>query len=101
MTYRLASTRGFADLQYLTEQSFTPSNLNPSIHLALGYSSVLLSLGGMLYSLRVSFEESKPVLWISVIGYFVLQGALWAWKRWVEGGEVFRGKRRRVIKRVS
>lgn len=55
----------------------------------------------MLYSLRVSFEESKPVLWISVIGYFVLQTALWAWKRWVEGGEVFRGKRRRVIKRVS
>lgn len=36
-----------------------------------------------------------------MVGYFTLQGVLWAWKRWVEKGEVYRGKRRRMAKRVS
>jgi hypothetical protein len=87
--------------QHLIDQSFTPSLVHPTVHLVLGYSSILFSLGGVLYSLRVSFEESKPVLWVAVVGYMVLQSALWAWKRWVEKGEVFRGKRRRMVKRVS
>lgn len=41
------------------------------------------------------------MLWLAVGAYGVLQAALWAWKRWVERGEVFCGKRRRVVKRVS
>ncbi|WVN86280.1 uncharacterized protein L203_101443 [Cryptococcus depauperatus CBS 7841] len=81
--------------------SFTPSLLHPTVHLGLGYSSVILALSSMLYSLRVSFEDSKPVLWVAVIGYLVLQAALWAWKRWVEKGEVFKGKRRRMVKRIE
>ena len=81
--------------------SFTPSLLHPTVHLALGYSSVIISLGAVLYCLSVTFEESKPILWVAVVGYSVLQSALWAWKRWVEKGEVFRGKRRRMVKRVS
>ncbi|CAD6568208.1 MAG: hypothetical protein TREMPRED_004357 [Tremellales sp. Tagirdzhanova-0007] len=83
------------------EASFTPSLLHPTVHLALGYSSVIISLGAVLYSLRISFEDSKPVLWVAVVGYSVLQSALWAWKRWVEQGEVFRGKRRRMVKRIE
>lgn len=71
------------------------------MHLSLGYTSIIFSLGSVLYSLRVPFEESKPVLWVGVVGYFVLQGILWAWKRWVEAGEVFQGKRRRIVKRVG
>ncbi|RSH85675.1 hypothetical protein EHS25_003816 [Saitozyma podzolica] len=87
--------------KHLIDQSFTPSLVHPTVHLVLGYSSILFSLGGVLYSLRVSFEESKPVLWVAVVGYMVLQSALWAWKRWVEKGEVFRGKRRRMVKRIE
>jgi signal peptidase complex subunit 2 len=87
--------------QQLLGASFTPSLLHPTVHLALGYSSVIISLGAVLYALRVSFGDSKPVLWVAVIGYSVLQSTLWAWKRWVEKGEVFRGKRRRMVKRVS
>ena len=71
------------------------------MHLSLGYTSIFLALGSCLYSWRLTFEESKPALWIGVAGYFVLQGVLWAWKRWVEAGEVFSGKRRRMVKRVS
>lgn len=55
----------------------------------------------MLYGYRMSFEDSKPALWLAVSSYFIFQGALWAWKRWVEQGEVFRGRRRRIVKRVS
>lgn len=85
---------------YLLDQSFTPSVLHPTVHLALGYSSVVLALSSVLYSLRVSFEDSKPVLWVAVVGYSLLQTALWGWKRWVEKDEVFKGKRRRMVKRV-
>lgn len=85
---------------YLLDQSFTPSLLHPTVHLALGYSSVVLALSSVLYSLRVSFEDSKPVLWVAVVGYTLLQTALWGWKRWVEKDEVFKGKRRRMVKRV-
>lgn len=85
---------------YLLDQSFTPSLLHPTVHLALGYSSVVLALSSVLYSLRVSFEDSKPVLWVAVVGYSLLQTALWGWKRWVEKDEVFKGKRRRMVKRV-
>lgn len=71
------------------------------MHLALGYASVIIALGCSLYAYKMDFEESKPVLWVAVVGYFGFQGALWAWKRWVERGEVFRGRRRRIVKRVS
>ncbi|OCF41000.1 hypothetical protein I317_05199 [Kwoniella heveanensis CBS 569] len=87
--------------KHLLEQSFTPSLLHPTVHLSLGYSSILLALGSVLFSLRVSFEDSKPVLWLAVIGYSVLQSALWAWKKWVEKGEVFKGRRRRMVKRIE
>ncbi|WVQ95240.1 hypothetical protein IAU59_002335 [Kwoniella sp. CBS 9459] len=87
--------------KHLLEQSFTPSLLHPTVHLSLGYSSILLALGSVLFSLRVSFEDSKPVLWIAVVGYSVLQSALWAWKKWVEKGEVFKGRRRRMVKRIE
>ncbi|ORY32123.1 microsomal signal peptidase 25 kDa subunit-domain-containing protein [Naematelia encephala] len=87
--------------KHLLEQSFTQSNLHPTVHLTLGYSSVIIALGSVLYSLRVSFDDSKPVLWVAVVGYFTLQGVLWAWKRWVEKGEVFQGKRRRMVKRIE
>ncbi|WWD19318.1 hypothetical protein CI109_103776 [Kwoniella shandongensis] len=87
--------------KHLVDQSFTPSLVHPTVHLGLGYSSVILALSSVLYSLRVEFEESKPVLWVAVIGYSLLQTALWAWKRWVEKGEVFRGKRRRMVKRIE
>ncbi|KAK4685144.1 signal peptidase complex subunit 2, partial [Tremellales sp. Uapishka_1] len=87
--------------KHLLDQSFTPSLLHPTVHLALGYSSILFAAAGVLYSLKVEFEDSKPVLWVSVIGYMILQSALWGWKRWVEGGEVFRGKRRRMVKRIE
>lgn len=87
--------------KYLLDQSFTPSLLHPTVHLVLGYASVVLALSSVVYSLRVSFDDSKPVLWAAVVGYCVLQTALWGWKRWVEKDEVFRGKRRRMVKRVS
>ncbi|WVR09330.1 hypothetical protein IAU60_006396 [Kwoniella sp. DSM 27419] len=87
--------------KHLLEQSFTPSLLHPTVHLSLGYSSVILALSSVVYSLRVSFEDSKQVLWIAVIGYGVLQSALWAWKKWVEKGEVFKGRRRRMVKRIE
>lgn len=90
-----------AHTQHLSAQSFTPSLLHPTVHLSLGYTSVAFALGSAGYAFKLSFEESKPVLWVGVIGYFVLQALLWAWKRWVEQGEVYSGKRRRVVKRVS
>jgi hypothetical protein len=90
-----------ANDQHLVQQAFTPSHLHTTVHLALGYASVIIALGCSLYAYKMDFEESKPALWVAVVGYFGFQGALWAWKRWVERGEVFRGRRRRVVKRVS
>ncbi|ORX38225.1 microsomal signal peptidase 25 kDa subunit-domain-containing protein [Kockovaella imperatae] len=87
--------------KHLTGMSFTPSIFNPTVHLSLGYTSVLLCLGSVLYSLRVEFEDSKPALWVGVVGYFTFQSILWAWKRWVERGEIFRGRRRRIVKRIE
>ena len=49
----------------------------------------------------MNFEESKYITWFGVSSYFVLQGVIWAWKMWVERGEVFNGKSRRMVKRVS
>lgn len=71
------------------------------MHLALGYASVLISLGLIGYCYKMPFEEQKPYLWVAVLTYGACQSALWAWKRWVEKGEVFRGRRRRIVKRVS
>jgi hypothetical protein len=51
--------------------------------------------------MKMDFEDGKYVTWFGVSGYFALQGVLWCWKRWVERGEVFSGKRRRMVKRVS
>ncbi|WWC93287.1 hypothetical protein V866_000120 [Kwoniella sp. B9012] len=87
--------------QHLQNQSFTPSLLHPTVHLSLGYSSVILALSSVLYSLKVDFEDSKPILWIAVVGYTILQVVLWAWKKWIEKGEVFKGKRRRMVKRIE
>ncbi|WVW85309.1 hypothetical protein I302_107347 [Kwoniella bestiolae CBS 10118] len=87
--------------KHLQNQSFTPSLLHPTVHLSLGYSSVLLALSSVLYSLKVDFEDSKPILWVAVVGYTVIQAVLWSWKRWVEKGEVFKGKRRRMVKRIE
>jgi hypothetical protein len=87
--------------EHLVQQAFTPSHLHTTVHLALGYASVIIALGCSLYAYKMDFEESKPALWVAVVGYFGFQGALWAWKRWVERGEVFRGRRRRVVKRIE
>ncbi|KAK6910964.1 hypothetical protein I204_02997 [Kwoniella mangroviensis CBS 8886] len=87
--------------KHLQNQSFTPSLLHPTVHLSLGYSSVILALSSVLYSLKVDFEDSKPILWIAVVGYTILQVVLWAWKKWIEKGEVFKGKRRRMVKRIE
>ncbi|WOO77038.1 putative signal peptidase complex subunit 2 [Vanrija pseudolonga] len=87
--------------KHLTDQAFTPSRLHPTVHLSLGYASVILALGASAYCYFLPFEESKTVLWIAVIGYGALQSLLWAWKRWVEKGEVFRGRRRRIVKRIE
>lgn len=72
------------------------------MHLSLGYGSIIFALGGMayVYAYKLSFKASRPALLVAVVGYFTLQTLLWAWKRWVEQGEVFRGKRRRLVKRV-
>lgn len=51
--------------------------------------------------MKMDFEESKYITWFGVVSYFGLQGVIWGWKRWVERGEVFNGKRRRMVKRVS
>jgi signal peptidase complex subunit 2 len=59
-----------------------------------------MAIGSYLYSLKVNFEDGKQATWIGVGGYFGLQGVLWCWKRWVEKGQVFNGKRRRMVKRV-
>ncbi|GMK57337.1 hypothetical protein CspeluHIS016_0401710 [Cutaneotrichosporon spelunceum] len=86
---------------HLAQQAFTPSHMHTNVHLTLGYASVFFALGCSLYAYKMDFEESKPALWIAVVGYFGFQGALWAWKRWVERGEVFRGRRRRIVKRIE
>jgi len=86
--------------QHLESQSFTPSLLHPTVHLSLGYLSVIMAIGSYAWSMKMGFEESKYITWIGVGGYFSLQGVLWCWKRWVERGEVFSGKRRRMVKRV-
>ncbi|WWC90410.1 uncharacterized protein L201_005345 [Kwoniella dendrophila CBS 6074] len=86
---------------HLQKQSFKPSLLHPTVHLSLGYSSILLALGSCLYSYKVEFENSKTILWIAVIGYFFLQSLLYGWKKWIEKGEVFKGKRRRMVKRIE
>lgn len=72
------------------------------MHLSLGYGSILFALGGMAYTntYKMEFKESRPALVVAVVGYFTLQTLLWAWKRWVEQGEVFSGRRRRLVKRV-
>jgi len=86
--------------QHLESQSFTPSLLHPTVILSLGYLSVIMAIGSYAWSMKMGFEESKYITWIGVGGYFSLQGVLWCWKRWVERGEVFSGKRRRMVKRV-
>jgi len=96
-TYTNQST----DVQHLKSQSFTPSLLHPTVHLSLGYLSIIIGMGSYLWTMKMKFEESKYITWFGVSSYFILQGVIWAWKRWVERGEVFNGKRRRMVKRVS
>ena len=93
--------RKSTDVQHLKSQSFTPSLLHPTVHLSLGYLSIIIGMGSYLWSMKMNFEESKYITWFGVSSYFILQGVIWAWKRWVERGEVFNGKRRRMVKRVS
>jgi len=95
------SSRNGTDEQHLKSQSFTPSLLHPTVHLSLGYLSILIGMGSYVWSMKMEFEESKYITWFGVSSYFILQGIIWGWKRWVERGEVFNGKRRRMVKRVS
>jgi len=92
---------GKANKQHLKSQSFTPSLLHPTVHLVLGYLSIILGMGSYALTMKMEFEESKYITWFGVSSYFILQGVIWGWKRWVERGEVFNGKRRRMVKRVS
>jgi hypothetical protein len=97
----LSHTQNWTDEQHLKSQSFTPSLLHPTVHLSLGYLSIIIGMGSYLWSMKMEFEESKYITWFGVSSYFILQGVIWGWKRWVERGEVFNGKRRRMVKRVS
>lgn len=57
----------------------------------LGYGSCLLAGGAFLFEYYSSFEEAKPVLWVSVIVFWILQAISWIYTSFVEKNEIFVG----------
>ncbi len=89
------------------------------MRLALGWTGVLIAGVTALYSYRLEYEKSKPVIWIGLIVYVFLgtrphvshyllhprymalslSQALYAY--FIEGDTIFVGKRKTFDKRVS
>lgn len=93
----LKTTTDDALTPYLTAlpqpYTFTPSNINSTIRLTLGYTAVLIA--GLLFyaDYRLGWDATKPYTLPACIVYFILNGALTGYIFFIERGTVFVGTR--------
>ncbi|KAI7883053.1 microsomal signal peptidase 25 kDa subunit [Lichtheimia hyalospora FSU 10163] len=73
------------------ERDYQEGHLHTDIKLVLGYGSCLLAGGAFLFEYYSSFDEAKPVLWVSVIVFWILQAISWIYTTFVEKNEIFVG----------
>ncbi|BCR87229.1 signal peptidase complex subunit 2 [Aspergillus chevalieri] len=94
----LKSTTDDALSPYLTTlpapYTFTQDHSLTNIRFLLGYTAVAIA-GATFYADRYLGWEATTSPWViaAVAGYFVLNGIFTYWVWFVEGGEVFRGRR--------
>ena len=59
--------------QYLSRPDlFKQIHIHTDVRLALGWTGVLIAGATALYSYRLEYEKSKPVIWIGLIVYVIL-----------------------------
>jgi len=87
--------------RYLSRpELFKAIHIHTDVRLGLGWSSVFVAAGTAFYGYKVDFEQSKPVVWVGVILYFVLTTIQTLYAYFIEGDTVFMGKRKTFSKRI-
>ncbi|KAI9510300.1 microsomal signal peptidase 25 kDa subunit-domain-containing protein [Russula earlei] len=79
---------------------FKQIHLHTDVRLALGWTSVIIAGSTAFYSYRLDFEQTKPVIWIGLIVYFILTSIQALYAYFVEGDIIFVGKRKTFDKRI-
>ncbi|KAL1924237.1 uncharacterized protein VTP21DRAFT_7272 [Calcarisporiella thermophila] len=81
--------------KYLTEKSGYVQNFrHVDIRLALGYIASILAIYAFYHGYVHSFEESKLVAWVCVVGYAVLSSASILYSYFVEKHCIFEGTKK-------
>ncbi|KAI0000849.1 microsomal signal peptidase 25 kDa subunit-domain-containing protein [Russula vinacea] len=79
---------------------FKQIHLHSDVRLALGWTGVIIAGVTALYSYRLEYEKSKPVIWIGLIVYIVLSLSQALYAYFIEGDTIFVGKRKTFDKRI-
>lgn len=85
------SLRLLIRLQYMNSIGYIQSHTLTDVHLALGYTAVVIAAACALYEYRVGFKEAKLISIFGVGTYFFLQAALYLWGYYVEKDIVYVG----------
>ncbi|KAJ7163082.1 microsomal signal peptidase 25 kDa subunit-domain-containing protein [Mycena filopes] len=87
--------------RYLSRpELFKQIHQHTDVRLALGWLSVFVAGGTGLYGYKIEFEQSKPVVWVGLILYFLLTFTQTLYSYFIEGDIVFVGKRKTFSKRI-
>jgi len=87
--------------RYLSRpELFKQIHIHTDVRLALGWTGVLIAGVTALYSYRLEYEKSKPVIWIGLIVYIVLSLSQAIYAYFIEGDTIFVGKRKTFDKRI-
>ncbi|KAJ8081823.1 hypothetical protein AAF712_004736 [Marasmius tenuissimus] len=88
--------------RYLSRpELFNQIYLHTDVRLGLGWASVFIAGGTALYGYKVDFEQSKPVVWAGLILYFLLTTIQTLYAYFVEGDNVYSGKRKTLSRRIE
>ncbi|OAA60979.1 Signal peptidase complex subunit 2 [Niveomyces insectorum RCEF 264] len=92
--YNLADLKNTSDdaiPNYLNSLHFVQSHRLADVRLALGYSALALAGACFLWDWKLGFDATKVYSAAAVAVYLVLNAALTAWARYVEGATVYVG----------
>jgi len=82
-------------------EQFRTRHTHTDVRLALGWGSVAIAAATGYYSWKREFEETRPLVLIGVVLYFVLAALQTVYAYWIEGKTIFVGKRRTLVHRIE
>ena len=97
----LKNTTDDALPNYLNSLKFKQSHILTDVHLALGYSAVVIAAVTFYGDYMLGWDKTKGLTLWAVIAYFILNGALTYWVSSIEKGKIFTGEINETMVRTS